>query len=683
MSQMDSVSILFADIVGFTKMSSNKTAEHLVSLLNDLFGRFDIICQKSGCEKISTLGDCYYCVSGCPEKRPDHALCCVEMGLMMCKAIYEFDEDHNEEVNMRVGVHTGTVLCGIVGTRRFKFDVWSHDVTLANMMESEGRPGRVHISDSTYVLIKDTFEVEAGEEVEEALEQTSFGLELIGNWLSAYLYYPPINQCTLNFLNHRLEENYRNHYVDMDGRDSIATFALPRYSSLCDIIVSFTFFVLMSVACFIGFPISLPWLFVFAISLLLEMAMLLPALGVTCCRHTSMAPFLNRLGRFFAGWVPQHLFGGIIISVPAAAIYANFSCSVFRLKDSSDFYFCLLLVVSIIHYCNFTMLSSWLRAALASIVGIVLVVLLTTGICTQDVGHLTNVTNASSVDAQPEVFSGEHTLKYEVILTMLLLLLLIWFLTREFEISYRLSFHGNVQAALDRQTMQQEKEQADWLLHNIIPEHVSEVLKQTSQYCKNHKDVGVIFAKVVNYDDFYDESFEGGKEYLRVLNEMIGDFEDLFDDPKYKDVEKIKTIGSCLMAASGLNPATRNQNKDPNAHLYALMDFAVDMLKKLDQFNSEIFNFDFEMAIGFNYGEVTAGVIGTTKLLYDIWGDTVNVSSRMYSTGVHGKIQVTEDCAKKLEGMFDFEYRGQIYVKGKGDLNTYILAGKKPDASWE
>ena len=89
------------------------------------------------------------------------------------------------------------------------------------------------------------------------------------------------------------------------------------------------------------------------------------------------------------------------------------------------------------------------------------------------------------------------------------------------------------------------------------------------------------------------------------------------------------------------------------------------------------------MAIGYNYGEVTAGVIGTTKLLYDIWGDTVNVSSRMYSTGVHGKIQVTEDCAKKLESMFDFEFRGKIAVKGKGDLNTYVLVGKKPGAHWE
>ena len=77
---MNDVSILFADIVGFTKMSSNKTASQLVGLLNDLFGRFDNLCTQSGCEKISTLGDCYYCVSGCPEPTMDHATNCVEMG---------------------------------------------------------------------------------------------------------------------------------------------------------------------------------------------------------------------------------------------------------------------------------------------------------------------------------------------------------------------------------------------------------------------------------------------------------------------------------------------------------------------------------------------------------------------------------------------------------------------------
>lgn len=165
MNRMENVSILFADIVGFTKISSTKTAEELVDILNKLFQKFDILCKQHHCEKISTLGDCYYCVSGCPQPRADHAKCCVEMGLGMIQAIKQFDEEHNQGVNMRVGVHTGTILCGIVGTRRFKFDVWSNDVTLANRMESTGKPGMVHISEKTCEFLQDMYLLEEGQPV--------------------------------------------------------------------------------------------------------------------------------------------------------------------------------------------------------------------------------------------------------------------------------------------------------------------------------------------------------------------------------------------------------------------------------------------------------------------------------------------------------------------------------------
>lgn len=165
MDHMENVSILFADIVGFTKMSSNKSAEELVDILNNLFQRFDSLCKIHNCEKISTLGDCYYCVSGCPEVRADHAQCCVEMGISMIQAIKQFDDENGEGVNMRVGIHTGRVLCGIVGTRRFKFDVWSNDVTLANKMESTGRPGMVHVSEKTVNFLQDMYLLEPGEEV--------------------------------------------------------------------------------------------------------------------------------------------------------------------------------------------------------------------------------------------------------------------------------------------------------------------------------------------------------------------------------------------------------------------------------------------------------------------------------------------------------------------------------------
>ncbi|XP_038056726.1 adenylate cyclase type 9-like [Patiria miniata] len=160
MDLMEDVSILFADIAGFTRMSANKSADTLVGLLNNLFGRFDILCLDHNCEKICTLGDCYYCVSGCPEPRPDHAECCVDMGLSMIEAIKDFCQDTGEKVNMRVGVHTGKVLCGIIGKSRYKFDVWSNDVTMANKMEASGIPGKVHVSAVTAEFLGDKYIME-------------------------------------------------------------------------------------------------------------------------------------------------------------------------------------------------------------------------------------------------------------------------------------------------------------------------------------------------------------------------------------------------------------------------------------------------------------------------------------------------------------------------------------------
>lgn len=183
MKRMEPVSILFADIVGFTKMSANKSAPALVGLLNDLFGRFDRLCELTCCEKISTLGDCYYCVAGCPEPRPDHAYCCVEMGLGMIQAIEQFCQETCETVSMRVGVHTGTVLCGILGMKRFKFDVWSNDVNLANLMEQLGVAGKVHLSEATVRFLDDRYQREDGQVAERAGQSVMEKLK--GEWLFA------------------------------------------------------------------------------------------------------------------------------------------------------------------------------------------------------------------------------------------------------------------------------------------------------------------------------------------------------------------------------------------------------------------------------------------------------------------------------------------------------------------
>ncbi|XP_034825513.1 adenylate cyclase type 9 [Maniola hyperantus] len=1084
MSSMENVSILFADIVGFTRMSSNKGAEELVNILNDLFEKFDELCLIHGCEKISTLGDCYYCVSGCPEPRPDHATCCVEMGLGMIDAIQEFDRERGEGVNMRVGVHTGTVLCGIVGKRRFKFDVWSNDVTFANKMESTGKPGRVHISEETCKFLGGSYVLEEGDEVfghktyfiegrqmsspydhahcltpsnpvnlrliispavspqsvlsfnhlplplssktsasstddkqnkndaksannflspypfsfrnkasslpsildsdtemdekkgfperndNSSKSPTSVGscgkyTNKLRNWkvprflrkhsdtplheikkrqfsdktihfvergqetvqsnngyhqvpiviesqenkpkplqssskltcppnhemasfekdiidIRSYLsqsrsnmspfarsssyrsqygrsnievpvsrarsstlatqgelvrpkdrrlnlplgvpralddavslcpsvnsrkdsgirstsrrssiqqqifalnhaslatsqgdmmqhrvsgYYtssqssineppsrsrlppplnedqvkslqklrkqsdlqlircvqdnarsginyfvqPPLNRLTLFFKIPEMERHYRDkaHRSD-DCEDFPPTLTTSRFNTGLDILVSAIIFIAVSSSILILYNkwrYTIGWFVFFVLIEVLAMAFCIyrhylkwktkhDPLDITDTMRKSVKIF-----RKLSNWYPWHLSGSLLISLPILAILINFSCqntTMTILKGEQSFYV-YLLYVSIVHFCNFTQMSWLVKNTLVTLyAGLFLFFVVlgcrdaNTQLLDSDIKmnplsvaqnmSLFNMLNVSAEDwLENNSTIGNESIHHkmhliELYLDVALLLMLVWFLNREFEISYRLSFYSNVVANRDKQRVQNMRNQADWLLHNIIPRHVADQLKNTAKYSENHKDVAIIFASIVNFNEMYDESYLKGKEYLRVLNELIADFDELLERPEFQHVEKIKTIGSTFMAASGLNPGLRHSSRGTYDHLHQLMDFAMEMQKVVDNFNQDLLEFDFILRIGYNFGDVTAGVIGTTKLYYDIWGDAVNIASRMDSTGVPKRIQVAEPCISVLSDSYHFERRGSVYVKGKDNMDVYLVIGKK------
>ncbi|XP_014225143.1 adenylate cyclase type 9 isoform X2 [Trichogramma pretiosum] len=1000
MHSMNNVSILFADIVGFTKMSSNKTAEELVDILNNLFERFDELCKSNECEKISTLGDCYYCVSGCPEPRDDHAKCCIEMGLAMIEAIKQFDEERKEDVNMRVGVHTGSILCGIVGTKRFKFDVWSNDVTLANHLESTGQAGRVHISENTLKFLNNEYLVEEGKptkqnnspnapyiktyfitkrradvvkqfdqnvsheqatdttprqrlascgnksrphylhmvtnpssyrnkasslpsildsdndaestttaaasgvepddsdkshsstpckkkrhnpwkylqrqrtteemsplemerredsisknfvirpevaqgllanmanpesidgDVEEELK--SFNIcssrvnevdsnpmpssplltgqdslshassicsrkdsgfrsrrssiqqqlylmnvinnpnDLLGQRVSgyhssstidsanevsssilpnpsspgvsdnpefrecfqnlrkqsdlqlikliqdnvmsqrSYFVNPPLSKTTLFFKNKEMEKEYRQraHIASEESSCTPPTLATPRFNTYFDIWVSAIVYTSTSFCLYLLCePSKLFYIF-------LGLATLIQVVAVLLCLHRLVKPkstpgtfsYLAALTR----WYPWHALGAFFVGLPIASILINFSCnSFFSNFFHLEYHFNLLIVVALVHFCNFTQLNCWMKNFLVSVFGLLFLSLIiynnshdsqmfvntrlniskgfdietdsdnTSTILSRILlnhsmlssANQTPILDASFLDVAQEYTTRLY--KREIFLNVFLILLLVWFLNREFEISYRLSFHGNSVAASDKTCVQTMKNQAEWLLHNIIPKDVADTIKTTSKYSQNHKNVGIIFANIVNFNELYEESYLAGKEYLRVLNELIADFDELLEKPEYSNVEKIKTIGATFMAASGLNPRIREQNEHENTHLHQLMDFVVELFKVCNDFNRDLLGFKLVMRAGFNYGDVTAGVIGATKLYYDIWGDAVNIASRMDSTGVRGEIQFPKNCLDVVSECYNYEPRGTVFVKGKGDMEVFLMKDKK------
>ncbi len=154
------VSVLFADMVGFTAMSRTMSASELVKLLGDLFSRFDLITEKHGLEKIKTIGDCYMMAGGVPVARDDHALAVTRAAMDMVKALKELHERTGGALNMRIGIHSGALVAGVIGIRKFTYDLWGDTVNVASRMESTGQAGKIHVSSSTAELLQGHFELE-------------------------------------------------------------------------------------------------------------------------------------------------------------------------------------------------------------------------------------------------------------------------------------------------------------------------------------------------------------------------------------------------------------------------------------------------------------------------------------------------------------------------------------------
>lgn len=169
----EQVTVLFADIVGFTELSSRLPPELLVDNLNRIFSRFDELTRRHGLEKIKTIGDCYMVVSGLPEPRRDHAenLAAMALELQACLAslgnelLFPQGMDRSA-LRMRIGLHSGPVVAGVIGTQKYAYDLWGDTVNTASRMESHGTPGQIHCSEAVYQLLHETFVFSAGEEIQ-------------------------------------------------------------------------------------------------------------------------------------------------------------------------------------------------------------------------------------------------------------------------------------------------------------------------------------------------------------------------------------------------------------------------------------------------------------------------------------------------------------------------------------
>ena len=237
------------------------------------------------------------------------------------------------------------------------------------------------------------------------------------------------------------------------------------------------------------------------------------------------------------------------------------------------------------------------------------------------------------------------------------------FLLLRYAASEKQKTQAHLEAA--HQELQNEQARSERLLLNILPGPVAERLKNSNQtIADGFADVSVMFVDIVNFT----RVAEGlnPQQVFSMLNRIFSSFDELAE--KF-GLEKIKTIGDAYMVAGGLN----DQRSD---YSDALVDMAIEMRNLLHN-DFRINEMRLEVRIGIGTGPVVAGVVGKKKFIYDLWGDTVNIASRITSEGVPGMVQVDEATFRRLKDRFDFHDPQTIYLKGKGNMVVYRVVGRK------
>jgi len=210
-----------------------------------------------------------------------------------------------------------------------------------------------------------------------------------------------------------------------------------------------------------------------------------------------------------------------------------------------------------------------------------------------------------------------------------------------------------------------EQEKSEALLHNILPKPIADRLKdEHATIAESFPDVTVLFARIADFSSY--SSRASPEEVVSLLAEIFSAFDRLADQ---FGVEKIKTIGEAYMAAGGV-PIPQED------HTEVVADMALAMQKEIARFDSGAGE-PFSLRIGIHTGPVVAGVLYTSKLSYDLWGETVNVADQMESYGLPGRIQVSASTYERLKNGYVFEERGTFYVTGTGEVEIYLLEGRR------
>ncbi|XP_017023035.1 adenylyl cyclase X E-like [Drosophila kikkawai] len=822
------VTVLYADVVNYTHLTTTLDVKKLVEALHDLFVRFDIASEEYNVLRIKFLGDCYYCVAGLANPNADHAKCCVDLGLRMIKDIRDVRVKRHLNIDMRIGVHSGDVLSGVIGAAKWQFDIWSKDVDIANRLEATGATGRVHVSQKTLSLLDGEYFFEDG--TEKAREDPVLQKHGIRTFLIKSLRAPmhdprrrererqakklseaskanfmhnstlhqynqvrnqaklemcreldkmPIGRIQLTKVFRRSTRLTQDEIEEENFRRNISSFCLffrirnweYQYMQEPDVMLKYS--IALSWAIYMGLlTIQLLskdaryhyWYIDGTTIILLTMLLVVSwykKLWIMYVSDAEMtAPNSSLSGFLFhlSDVMQRNVYIRIVIyfltifSYVAVAIMQVVGCS------SDDDYMddnpsvedrvqcfhpwiltnCMTLIIGMSFL--FTRIPFIIKSCFSAVITIAYAALV--------------VFEFNYIYSNSPSTNVNFNARYSHVLLMIITLGIFHLMERQTEFIAKVDYSWKRQLMKKQEDALMTNDTIKVLLTNILPTHVADFYLsnqlQNELYYEEYDNVAVMFASIKNFDT--------DKIGLRVLNEIICDFDDVLN--KYSQslrVEKIKVANWTYMAACGLDVSRseqvnapqmkfRNVSLMPNGRrsrydgarssnadgvqrvpygngsnialdldlergqyegnvvtsqprmstmqsgsnsgsevVRVMAEFALDLMRTMRRFNAENMQTEYAgstdygmLRIGISHGRAMAGVVGISKPHYDIWGNPVNMASRMDSTGVPGQIQVTENTALKLrEFNIQCNYRGMTFVKGRGDIPTYIIGTDK------
>ncbi|EDW50178.1 GM14474 [Drosophila sechellia] len=656
------VSILVADMVNYTHLTTTLEAPQLVEILHDLFVNFDLAANRNRAMRIKFLGDSYNCVAGIPNYFPAHASCCVDQALEMIHITQGVSSRRELDINLRIGVHSGEVFAGIIGHTKWQFDIWSKDVDITNRLETSGLPGLVHVSQRTLSMLDEHYIFREGTEAAKN---------------------DPILQ----------QAGIRTFLTLLVRLPSAALYLLIHRATYPDLLVLLGILLVLLILCILaGYK-----------KLRLQWKRLTPMSQPSCFLSRWFLRISERIEDSLFVRVPLTILVLLLLYVMSSQ--AVFSCDVAKLELS--------IIEAHLHneksYAG--CFGPW-----------------TVTYCVVIVISLLFVVPGCPLRSE----TTDLGLKSDYAHTWYLVALFIVLVLRERHVNYLRKFNYFMRVCYEEAHQQTDEKlrSIKIIMANILPTHVAQVYKvrrpHDQLYYENFSKVAVMFASI--------ENFNADTAGLRILHEIICCFDDLLVDyqTRYK-IEKIKVMGWTYLVACGLEtdhytdfsidipvkqPEADSEMRrrssvltvhfgsteddemsgdnvsQPYAHVQdvavlVMTEFALDLLRIMHdiRYNYMFSEYDTfltgSLKIGISHGSVMAGVVGLSKPHYDIWGHTVNMASRMSSTGLLDNIQVTRHTAKVLR-QFNIRcnYRGHTEVKGVGKVPTYLVV-VDPDLTFQ